>query len=210
MSDKSILDAVDEFPDLVNVIGGEVLDEFTGEQDNQTVKVFQCDYADNMFIIYAIEGNSHVTVEFQYRVLNDFIVARVDPDDDTQTVITIDKEEQSDLIEDADADMEDFLIGLEKDTTQRFYIDVLQKLRNSSVGYELYELDDDERITGFEVTTNLFPLDQEISPKEFYDAVQSVLSIGIPTRAYIQYSYGLRQYGGGQPVVGGVGNISFV
>lgn len=207
MADDEILETIDDFQRLVNEIGDEVVNEFDGEQDGRSVRGLRCNHGEGVpFLVYAAEGNAYVTVVYQYRVLNDFTVAHLDDPEEYEKEVFIDTEERSELIEDANSDMMDLLDNIEDEVAQRFYIDILQKLKNSSVGYEVFTLDNN-KVQGFEVSTHLFPLDREISPKEFYDAVQSLLSIGIPTRAYIQYSYGLRQYSGGPPIHGDVDNI---
>lgn len=199
MARGEILEEIDSFRDLVSDIGGDVVDDFHGEQDDRPVKGLRCHHGKTTYVIYATEGNSFVTVMFQYRVLNDFIFAQIDEPEKFDVEISIDPEEQTELIENARSEMLELLNNIEEEVAQRFYIDILQKLKNDSVGYELYEKNEN-RVEGFEVTTKLFPQHCEITPKEFHDAVQSVLSIGVPTRAYIQYSYGLRRYGGGPTV----------
>lgn len=105
------------------------------------------------------------------------------------------EDEQSKIEEIAEEKMSEFLAGIDDEAALRFHIDIIQNLQNESVAYEVFT-DEDDRIKGFKVYTLLFPVDTSVSIKEFHDAVQSVMSLGVPARSYVRYSYRLAKYEG--------------
>lgn len=197
MGTTSALDSIDDFRELVKRIGDDVGREFSGEQNGNDVKGLHCNHGANRYLIIAQESQEFIQIQFQYSVINDFTVAKLDEEGEEEFIITIGPDEdEPEIIQESRQDMMEFLYSIEDDVAERFNIEILEKLRNNSIAYQIQTVDQN-LITGFNIFSRLFPLENPVTAKELNDSVQSVMSLGVPVRAYIQYSYGLRQYSGG-------------
>lgn len=192
---ETIPELLNHIEELVLYINDEVIDDFETEQeDGGLVKGIRCRHGGNTYIVYGGEGGNYVTVEFQYRVLNDFLAAELEDNLDAEEAeVAISPEEEPDVFRVAVQNMEDLFENIDDSTATRFQIDVLRHLQNNKLAFEIIE-DEEGMVEGFKLYSKIFLSEGEITAKRFYDCVQSALSIGVPTRAYIQYSYGTRDY----------------
>lgn len=194
MSSESVEELLDEFEEYVEKTGDEVFDRFSTEDDDAGyIAGLACNRGANSYLITTAEEFDFVAIEFQYRVVNDF--TSMDEGDegveDDGTVISVRSEEPPEDVQERKTEMEEFLQNIDDETKERFHIEVLNKLQNESMAWEI-QTENDHDIVGFSLIYRLFPYDDKITLKEFDTAVQGLLSTGIPVRAYIQYTYSLQ------------------
>ena len=201
MSEDPILEYIDGLGEVIENIGDEIIDEKSEKYEEDVIlKSILAIREGDRYSIDTIEGSNHLLVSFSYNVKDDFMSMEmnnkgendVEKIKQTNSHVKLSSEDYQQLSESADETMTEFFASIGDDVAERFHVAVLDKLKNSSVCYNVNQ--QQGLVSGFEVYTKLFPLEEDISHKEFYDTVTSILSTGRPTRAYIQYSYGLRNF----------------
>lgn len=189
MSSDSVEDIIDEFEDYVKKTGDEIFERFSAENDDAGyVAGLACNRGSNTYLVTTSEDLNYITIEFQYLVVNDFGPMEGEDDD---TVISVGAEEPPEKVQETQKEMRQFLQSIDSETKERFYIEVLNKLQNESMAWEI-KTENIHDIVGFTLYKRLFPYEDDVSLKEFDTAVQSLLSTGLPVRAYIQYTYSLQ------------------
>lgn len=207
MPEDRILEEHKNFKTLVENTGDEVIDEKSVEhEEGHTLNSILATRSGNQYSIDAIDDTNYVHLIFNYDVFDDFIAKevhkigeeKVEKEKETDTHIKLSDDDYEQLSKLAKENMTEFFEGIDDNVAERFHISVLDKLKNSSISYNVHR--DQGLVSGFNVHTKLFPLERDITHKEFHDSVASILSIGCPTRAYIQYSYGLHEFNKG-PII---------
>lgn len=196
MSSESVEEVLEEFEEYVEKTGDEVFDRFSTEDaDAGYIAGLGCNRGGNTYLVSTAEELNSVNIEFQYRVVNDFATMEegeeADEADEDNTVISVGSDEPPEEVQERKKEMEEFLQNIDDETKERFYIDVLSKLQNESMAWEIQK-ENVHDIVGFSLFYRLFPYDDKVSLKDFDTAVQALLSTGIPVRAYIQYTYSLQ------------------
>lgn len=168
--------------DLVAQVGDEIVDDIRGEDgDENTIRGRQVQHGQSTYQVLASPSWSHLVVQSQFNAVEALAVQRASSRSQHGQAQISDKD-----FANAYSDIQESVS--EPEVKRHELVD-----RLTVPGFAT-ELDcNGPLVKGFSVQTKLFPYDGTVSPKEFYEATQSVVSLMFSGRDYLTTEYNLSE-----------------
>lgn len=195
-------DALERTRELIERTGDDVVDDIDDtDDDGRRVLGFACQHGNNGYTVYTRPENEFFTVQFEYSVLGDYIRQQLESDfedliDEGQEQPTVeidpeDEEEFEQQIESARTELRNELRAIDESQAFELLFKLSQQIVSPNTAHQI-ETTEDGRVTGFRVQKKVYPYRDDFDIKEVGDAIQAVISQGIPGRMFIQMAYGFR------------------
>lgn len=198
-SQGEISEKINEVEEWLELAGEEKVDDYRQEvEDGPDLRGVVARHGSHQLVVVGAADRQYFTVARGYNVVEGLasqyaaqeVLGTLDSMPDDGESIELDIEPEDEHWDRAIAEVEKRLDDASMDVKGKMHFKCVQFLSNPDAAYRLHT-DDENGVYGFEVTKNEWVFDDGYGPGDLADAIQAVISIGMPAEAFLQRAYGI-------------------
>lgn len=201
-TESDITEKLGEIEEWLEQADEEIIGSYSQErEDAPTLRGHRIRHGNQIAVVVGAADRHYFTLAFGYNVLDqisqhialsDELGSMEEPPDPGEP-LDIDLDVTDDHREEAVELVENKLNSADRDAKAKMHFKCVQFLSNSDAAYRLHT-DNEQGVYGFEVTRKEWVFEEDYSVDDLARGIQTVISIGMPARSFLQRSFGLDQH----------------
>lgn len=201
-TEEEITEKLEELEGWLNKADEEILESYSQErEDAPNLRGHRIRHGNQLAVIVGAADRHYFTIAFGYNVLDQLSqrlalveeVGEMEEPPEPGEPIDIDTEVTEDHRDQAVEMVENKLNSADSATKSKMHFKCIQFLSNPDAAYKLHT-GSGQGVYAFEVTRKEWVFEEDYGADNLSRGIQTVISIGMPARSFLQRSFGLDQH----------------